>query len=211
MAWRVSQPEATLAGETGGGKYPLDDLDGGIAMRPHAWLIVPVLAVGLLMGNPSRSSSADPAANLDEHAKAMNRVAQTPEGEQRVIEHLSRELNVPAATLRAQREQSKLGWGELSIAYRLSQKTGVPVNQLIAERKSGKGWGAIAKEHNVKLGPLLSEVKKSDHALKAEAEKVGKHEEAEKEDKAVKAEKERERPGRGSGGPGGGVGKGRGR
>ena len=38
------------------------------------------------------------------------------------------------------------------IAQRLSQKTGVSVDQLIAAHKSGKGWEAIAKEHNIKLG-----------------------------------------------------------
>ena len=40
------------------------------------------------------------------------------------------------------------------IAQRLSQKTGVSVDQLIAVHKSGKGWEAIAKEHTVKLGRL---------------------------------------------------------
>lgn len=126
---------------------------------------------GLLGAFPLPARGAEPAAPLDDHAKAINRAAATPEGRERVVEHLSKELNVPPATLRAQREQSKLGWGELSIAHRLSQKTRVPVDQLIAEHKSGRGWGAIAKEHNVKLGPVVSELKKSDQALEAKAKK----------------------------------------
>jgi hypothetical protein len=40
------------------------------------------------------------------------------------------------------------------MAQRLSQKTGVSVEQLIAAHKSGKGWEAIAKEYNVRLGPV---------------------------------------------------------
>lgn len=192
----------------------MDDPERRITMSTRLWLIVPLLGIGLLLGKPSLSRSAD-QAHLDDHAKVINRVAQTPEGEQRVVDHLSRELNVPAATLRARREQSKLGWGELSLAYRLSQKTEVPVDQLIAEHKSGKGWGAIAKEHNVKLGPIISEIKKSSHALEARAKGVDKGEEAEKDHKAVKAEKpekESERPSRGGGErAGGGHGRGRGR
>lgn len=46
------------------------------------------------------------------------------------------------------------------IAQRLSQKTGVSVDQLIAAHKSGKGWEAIAQEHNIKLGPMVSEAGK---------------------------------------------------
>ena len=160
-----------------------------------ARILALLLSLGLLVAQAPLAWGADPAASLDDHAKAVNRAARTPEGEQRVVEHLSQELKVPAATLRAQREQSKLGWGELSIAYRLSQKTGVPVDQLIAEHKSGKGWGAIAKAHNVSLGPLVSEVKKSDQALEA---------------RAKKGDRPDETGGRGGGPVGGGQGPGRG-
>ena len=48
------------------------------------------------------------------------------------------------------------------------------MDQLIAEHKSGKGWGAIAKERNVKLGPMVSELKKSDEALEAKGKKADK-------------------------------------
>jgi predicted GIY-YIG superfamily endonuclease len=184
-----------------------------------------LLVVGLLVASPPLAWGVDPAVALDEHVKVVNRTAKTPEGEQRVVEHLSRELNVPAATLRAQREQSKLGWGELAIAYRLSQETKIPVDQLIAEHKSGKGWGQIARENKLKLGPILSKVKKSSQALEAEADKgheVKKADKVDKTDLAEKPQKERpdaaaERGGRGLGRmggddrPGGGPGKGRGR
>jgi hypothetical protein len=159
----------------------------------------------LLGAFPLPAWGAEPAAPLDDHAKAINRAAATPEGRERVVEHLSKELNVPAATLRAQREQSKLGWGELSIAHRLSQKTGVPVDQLIAEHKSGKGWGAIAKEHNVKLGPVVSELKKSDQALEERAKK------GEKGNKGKDPSFNDERGARGAGAPGRGAGHGGGR
>lgn len=140
-------------------------------MNPRAWVTIALLGLGLLFIQPWPSRGENPAAELDRHARAVNRAAKDPEGEQRVVEHLSKELGIPAETLRAQRERSKLGWGELLIAHRLSQKTGIPVEQLIAEHKAGKGWGRIAREHNVKLGEVVSEVKKSRRALEATAEK----------------------------------------
>ena len=176
-----------------------------LGRRDALWL----LFSGLLGASPLPAWGAEPAAPLDDHAKAINRAAATPEGSQRVVEHLSKELNVPAATLRAQREQSKLGWGELSIANRLSQKTGVPVDQLIAEHKSGKGWGAIAKERDVKLGPMVGELKKSDQALEAKATKADKGNKAagaDKADKGFSMERGAGSAGRGSG-HGGGKGK----
>jgi hypothetical protein len=182
-------------------------------MKARVWIPVLLLAVGVLGARPPLSWAADAAAPLDDHARALNRAAQTPEGERRVVEHLSQELKVPAAMLRAQREQSRLGWGELSIAYRVSQKTGVPLEQLIAEHKSGKGWGEIAKEHNVKLGPIVSEAKESSRALEAKTRKGHKGDEAdegERVHRGGKPDKEGERPSFG-GGPGGGHGRGRGK
>lgn len=171
-------------------------------MSARIWSSIWLIGLaGWLMVQSPPAWGEDPAAALDDHARAVNRAAKTPRGEQRVVERLSQELKVPAATLRAKREQSKLGWGELSIAYRLSEKTGVPVDQLIAEHKDGKGWGAIAKEHNVKLGPLVSEVKKSSRAVEAKAKK------AEKEDEADHGGKGKGHPGH-DGGPGHGGGAG---
>ena len=193
-----------------------------MAMRHRGWILASLMCLALLRAQASVAWGADPAASLDDHAKAVNRAGTTPEGERRVVEQLSKELNVPAATLRAQREQSKLGWGELSIAYRLSQKTGIPVDTLIAEHKSGKGWGAIAKEHNLKLGPIVSDVKKSNQALEAKAKqrehgreagkpaKADKGERPEKESKRADAADERGERGFGQPGLSGGSGLGRG-
>lgn len=174
-------------------------------------VLILLIGLGVLVVHPGLSWAADPAAPLAAHAKKVNRAARTPEGERRVLQHLSEELSVPAKRLRAQREESKLGWGELEIAYRLSQKTGIPVEQLIAEHKAGKGWGAIAREHDVKLGPIISEVEKSDRTLEAKAKKAEKRRggpEVEGEERG----KGPGHPGRGQEGhPGGGPGKGRGK
>ncbi len=80
------------------------------------------------------------------------------------------------------------------------------MDQLIAEHKSGKGWGAIAKAHNVKLGSMVSELKKSDEALEAKAKKADKgHRPDNGKDPSDRGE------GRAGGAPGRGAGHGGGR
>lgn len=110
----------------------------------------------------------DSSAKLDEHVSAVNRAAQTPKGEEVVAARLSKELGIPASTLEAQRAQTKLGWGELLIANRLAQKTGLSFDQVVGDFRSGKGWGKIAKEQNVNLGQLVSDVRRAAHAVEAE-------------------------------------------
>ncbi len=169
--------------------------------RNVLWRAVVALSVGLLVTAPSMARGAEPGAGLNDHAKVVDRVAKTPEGEQRVAEQLSQELHVPAATLRAQREQFKIGWGSLSIAYRLSQATGVPVGNIVAAHQSGKGWGLIAKEHNLNLGALVSEAKKSAEAVD-KADKAAKDKAA--ADKAARDKADKSKDADVAGGRGGG-------
>ncbi len=116
---------------------------------------------------------AESGAPLDDQAAAVNRTARTPEGERVVADRLSRDLGIPATTLEAQRQQTKLGWGELLIANRLAKTTGMTFDQVVSEFRSGKGWGQIAGEHNVNLGKLVSEVRESRHAAENDARQAG--------------------------------------
>lgn len=112
------------------------------------------------------------AEEIEEHAAAITRAAATAEGERAVVRHLSQELDIPASDLEAQRRQTKLGWGELLIAHRLAQRTGLPFEQVVEQFRSGKGWGRIAKDHGVSLGELVSEVKESRHAVEGQAHRT---------------------------------------
>ena len=78
-----------------------------------------------------------------------------------VLGHLSRELELSAETLRADRAKTGLGWGELLIAHRLSRSTRVPVDQIATEFRSGKTREAIARDHNVDLSALVQLVRHS--------------------------------------------------
>ncbi len=60
------------------------------------------------------------AAGHRQRAVAPPAAAPAPEGDRVVLQRMSQELGVPAATLRAQRERTGLGWGDLLIAHRLA-------------------------------------------------------------------------------------------
>ncbi len=101
------------------------------------------------------------AARLDESAR------QIP-GNQGVFESLSKQLNVPASTLQAEQQSTKFGFGQLFIANSLAQASGKSFDEVAQEFKSGKGWGQIAKENNVKLGKVVSSIKRADNHLRNE-------------------------------------------
>ncbi len=111
--------------------------------------------------------TADSSAQLDAQVTAVNRTARSPEGQQVVAQRLSQELGISAQTLQTQRQQTRLGWGEILIANRISQQTGVSFSKVVAEFRSGKGWGEIAREHNLNLGTLVREVRASHTAIRS--------------------------------------------
>jgi hypothetical protein len=112
---------------------------------------------------------ADPPT-LEELAVAIDRVRSEPDGERVVAGHISRKLGVSVETLRAQRTQNGLGWGELLIAYLLSTTTQLTVDQLVLEFRSGKGWTQIAHHHYGGLNKLIAEVQQSQRAMEQRSE-----------------------------------------
>jgi hypothetical protein len=110
-------------------------------------------------------AGAEKPGDLDKHAKKLNDQAARLGDHDRTFEVFSRELGVPAETLKAQQESTKLGFGELFIANALANSTGKSFDTLSQEFKSGRGWGAIANENNVKLGSIIGQMKRSNQAL----------------------------------------------
>ncbi len=201
-------------------------------MRARGRMAAPLVAVGLLVAQPSWAWDADDRFN--DAAKAVNGVATTPAGQERVAARLARELNASwgqpaysAASLSAQRAQTGWGWGELLIADRLAQtisrKDGISLAQATAQvtaaRQQGMGRGLIARAHDLKLGGGLNGVQSSAKSIEKAAKAADKLEDktekaSGKPGKAVdqaedKAEKAADRSGKASdkgGGQGGGGG-----
>lgn len=91
---------------------------------------------------------AEVAADDERHGAVPAPTDPAPAAEQVVVRRLSEDLGIPAATLWAQRQRTKLGWGDLLIANRLAQKTGLAFNRVVAELE-GEAlfhiiWAALA-------------------------------------------------------------------
>jgi len=132
--------------------------------------------------------------------------ASTPDGQRRVTERrIAKEFKVQTSVVTDLRNRIG-GYGQATIALALSQELmktdktlsqAAALEQVVALRQTRKGWGVIAKELNVKLGHVVSEVKKAekatDHVVgkldKADKDKVAKAEKPEKPEKMEKIEK----------------------
>ena len=112
----------------------------------------------------------------------LDKDAGKQEGTEIVTKRLEKEFGVTASQVESLRDK-KLGFGEITIAFSLAQKmpggiTDANINKILTMRQSRpvEGWGEIAKKLGVKLGPVLSEVKKVERASHEELEKTGKNE-----------------------------------
>jgi|ERR1044071_3826177 hypothetical protein len=121
------------------------------------------LAVLLLFGGAI--GHADEVVILERTASDFDRLGDTPDGRERVLDAISRETNVPVATLAEQRDRTRLGYGGLFIANSLASATGKTFDEIAELKASGHGWGWIAKQNNVKLGPIVSQAHHVNKAL----------------------------------------------
>jgi hypothetical protein len=80
---------------------------------------------------------------------------------------IAREFGVPVTVLEEQRTQTSLGYGGLMIANALARETGRPFDEIVAMKQSGMGWGRIAQENGVKLGPIVSRFDRADTAFRS--------------------------------------------
>ena len=117
------------------------------------------------------TSRADEVVILQQTARNLDRWSTTPYGRDRVLNQISRETGVPTDVLAEQRRQTGLGYGGLFIANSLASETGRTFDEIAALKASGHGWGWIAKQYNVKLGPIVSRAHHADKALKRELKK----------------------------------------
>lgn len=110
--------------------------------------------------------AADEIGDLNKAVFDLNRAGRLGSPEKPLVD-IARKTGVPVETLKTQKARYQLGHGELFIANALAAKTGKTFDEIIAERRAGKGWGKLAHENNLKLGPLVSELKQAHHATGA--------------------------------------------
>jgi hypothetical protein len=79
---------------------------------------------------------------------------------------ITREFDVPIEVLEEQRTRTELGYGGLMIANALARETGRSFDDIVAMKQSGMGWGRIAQENGVKLGPIVSRLNRADTSFR---------------------------------------------
>jgi len=118
----------------------------------------PVTAAGSRVGAKETSLQ-----RIQKMVARINAEASTPEGEQAVLDRLSKQLGAPADSLRAQHSAWGLGYGEVAMAYgfaRASKKPGITPSQIVEMRKGGMAWNAIGKELGIKVDAVAAKMRK---------------------------------------------------
>ncbi len=132
-----------------------------------------ILCLTLLVGLIA-AVRADEAADLDKQVEVIDKTDQQATQPDQPLTEVARKTGVPEKQLKEQKAKTKLNSGSLYIANTLAAKTGKSFDEIMAQKNSGKGWGQIAKENNVKLGPLMKDAKKLEKDQRAALKKAGK-------------------------------------
>lgn len=114
---------------------------------------VVLLAVGL----PSAYAQYKEIYRLDNLTKGM------PEPE--VMNVLATHLGVPVDTLKKEKTDNQLSFGELYFAHRFAKATNSDLKSTLAERTQ-KTWGELAKQKKVDLDQISDDEKTLEKALK---------------------------------------------
>lgn len=126
------------------------------------------------------AASADDYVVLDRTADDFDRIEIQPDGTLRTVDVVSREVHVPVQVIEEQRTRTQLGYGGLFIANSIAVETGRPFDEIVALKRSGRGWGDIAKQYGVKVGPIVSRAHRVDHELRGNGKLKHEEKKAEK-------------------------------
>jgi hypothetical protein len=110
------------------------------------------------------------APTLADRAAAIDRVVTQPEGYRVVVGHISRELVIVVDTLRAQKAQTGLSWGEILVAHRVSREAKVSFDQIAAEYRTGKSWEDLVRDHKADLQKITAAIQRSQSVVEQRAE-----------------------------------------
>ncbi|MGD9643119.1 MAG: hypothetical protein AB7V08_10310 [Elusimicrobiales bacterium] len=157
-------------------------------MKRSAFLMSGLFLLAAAMPALAQETTEDKQA--DTAAVEVEKTAATPEGQERVAAKIKAQFGVDDARVQAMKD-SGLNNGEIQIALALAQ--GMPggitdenVQKLTALRQGPPkaGWGKIAKDLGLKIGPAIAKTKKAAAELRKEEAKA-------KKAKAMKEAKEK--------------------
>jgi hypothetical protein len=151
------------------------------------------LAGGIVLAFATAAAAYDVNEN-EKHARQLDadatqldagaaRASTTPDGQRRVTERIAKQFKVQPAVVTDLRGRLG-GYGQGTVTLALSQELmkrdrtlsqQAALDKIVALRQAGKGWGVIAHEQGVKLGRVVSDVKRAEKAT-AKLEKPAKPE-----------------------------------
>jgi len=154
--------------------------------------VVLVTATALAQAKPQAAAKTTPAASARPLSESERKVADeltaeqkqldtdgarvmaaSPDGRRRVPETIAKVFGVPDKVVNDLRAK-RMGYGELTIALALSQQLmkrdkalsqQQALDRVVAMRKAGQGWGVVARDLGLKLGDVVSEVKRTDKQI----------------------------------------------
>jgi hypothetical protein len=133
-------------------------------VRSRIVFVVLALMLGICAGYAQTDELQKEAQSLDKIASKL--------GNEKTIQALSQQWGISVDILSKQQQDTKFGFGQLFIANALANSlkssdsaTAVTFDTLAQEFQGGKGWGEIAKEHGLKLGLVVSQIKRSNKAM----------------------------------------------
>jgi hypothetical protein len=122
--------------------------------------------LSLLSGGMAAAEVSKDERNLAREAKRVNDTAAKPDGEKAVVTRLVADLKAEEQQVQALRDR-KLGYGEAAIVLSLAQAmpggtTNANVQQVLAMRDGppAVSWGEVARKLGMKLGKIVSQVRK---------------------------------------------------
>jgi hypothetical protein len=169
---------------SGGYAEQVTDLRRPLMHRLHLKAIVTLMFLSLVCGGPAGAASSKDERNLEREAKRLSDTAAKPDGEKAVLKELSTTFKTGEPAIRSLRDRTA-GYGETAIVLSLAQTlpggaTDANVQKVLALRQGPPvmGWGQIARQLNVKLGRIVSQVRKtannSNREIKSDHARAGK-------------------------------------
>ena len=79
---------------------------------------------------------------------------------------VANQTGVPVRTLRAQREATKLTYGELLVANSLTTGTGKSFNEVVAIHRQGRSWSQMAKDFHISVDSITARAVAASSSIK---------------------------------------------
>lgn len=123
------------------------------------------LALCVLAAFAQTGSQSKDLKEMQKQASRLDSQADLGQTHDAVFESLSKQLNIPVATLQDEQKATNFGFGQLFIANSLAAASGKSFEEISQEFQSGKGWGEIANENDLRLGKVVSDLKRVNNQI----------------------------------------------